>query len=179
MVQNVEALLDEVAAGKVFKYSYFYSTSHPFSQFHEAHFKVAHNGVELEFTCAEQFMMYMKALTFKDTETMKKIIDHWYDPKFYKAMGRQVKNYDDTKWSAVRSNFVVAGNKLKFSQNPALATRLLATKDTILVEASPYDTIWGVGLSADNPLIKNPRRWKGTNLLGFALMDVREQLSLK
>lgn len=179
MIHNVKELHLAIKTGVVFQYTYFFAAAHPFSQFYKADFSVTLNGQILRFTCAEQFMMFIKALTFKDDETMARIIEHPYDPNFYKAMGRQVKNYDDKKWSEVRFHFVVAGNNLKFSQNPELAKRLLATKNTILVEASPWDTIWGVGLSAKDALIKNPKNWKGSNFLGFALMTVREQLLLK
>lgn len=179
MISNYQELIKAIDEGDRFTYSYFFKAAHPFSQFYEASFSVSFKGKMVEFTCAEQFMMFAKALTFKDEETMNKIIEHPYDPKFYKAMGRQVKHYDDAVWSRVRSSFVVSGNLLKFGQNPALKTKLLATNESVLVEASPYDTIWGVGLSATDARIKNPKNWKGTNLLGFALMSVREQLSLK
>ncbi len=174
MINTKENLLLAIKEGKTFKYTYFYATSHPFSQFHEAAFEAKFRGEVLKFTCAEQFMMFMKAVTFKDEQTMKKIIDSPYDPKFYKEMGRKVKDYDDAKWSGVRSQYVVMGNKLKFGQNKDLKARLLSTGENVLVEASPYDAIWGVGLDKNSPLIKNPRTWKGTNLLGFALMEVRE-----
>lgn len=176
MKYSIEKLLEEIKQGKVFRYSDFYSTSHPFSQFHEAPFEAKFRDEVLKFTCAEQFMMFMKAVTFKDEQTMKKIIESPYDPKFYKAMGRKVKNYDDAKWASVRYQYVVMGNKLKFGQNPRLKQTLINTGDKVLVEASPYDAIWGVALASGNPLLKNPRTWKGTNLLGFALMEVRDLL---
>ena len=85
-------------------------------------------------------------------------------------------NYDDATWQAARFDIVCAGNLGKFSQNPALQTFLLNTGDKILVEASPQDRIWGIGLAASDPRAADPLQWLGENLLGFALMQVRAQL---
>lgn len=179
MISNYQELIKAIDEGAGFTYTYFFRAAHPFSQFYEASFSASYKGKMVEFTCAEQFMMFAKALTFKDEETINKIIGHPYDPKFYKAMGRKVKHYDNVVWGKVRSFYVTQGNILKFNQNPELKAKLLATNESVLVEASPYDGIWGVGLSATDERIKNPKNWKGTNLLGFALMSAREQLSLK
>ena len=96
------------------------------------------------------------------------------DPQKLKSLGRKVPNFDDRAWHKERFNIVVEGNYQKFSQNPKLKRRLLATGTRELVEASPRDRIWGVGFGAKNAL-KNRSRW-GLNLLGKALMEVRERL---
>jgi len=91
-------------------------------------------------------------------------------------LGRQVKNYDDKLWLANRYEIVKQGNYHKFSQNKDLKTFLINTKDRVLVEASPVDPIWGIGMATDHKDVSNPEKWKGLNLLGFALMEVRDEL---
>ena len=98
------------------------------------------------------------------------------DPKKIKALGRLVKNYQDEIWIAHRYEIVVQGNLAKFSQDNDLKAFLLSTSDQIIVEASPVDQIWGIGLAADHVNATNPNGWQGLNLLGFALMEVRKQL---
>ena len=88
----------------------------------------------------------------------------------------QVQGFDEAKWQAARYDIVVRGNLAKFSQNEALRSFLLNTGERVLVEASPVDPIWGIGLAANDPLAEQPAQWRGLNLLGFALMDVRRSL---
>jgi ribA/ribD-fused uncharacterized protein len=97
-------------------------------------------------------------------------------PHAAKALGRRVAGFDEQVWDEHRYNIVVAGNLVKFSQYPQLCTFLLATGERILVEASPVDRLWGIGLGRDDPAVADPARWRGLNLLGFALMQVRAQL---
>lgn len=97
-------------------------------------------------------------------------------PKLAKQIGRQVKNFQEQVWNDSRYQIVVGGNFAKFSQNPALAEFLLGTNDKLLVEASPVDKIWGIGLGAGDEAAQNPEKWRGLNLLGFALMEVRQRL---
>lgn len=129
------------------------------------------------FTTAEQYMMFNKALLFRDTDVANQILKT-NDPKKQKALGRQVKGFNDTEWNKQKFEIVVKGNFLKFSQNEELKKELLATGDKVLVEGSPYDAIWGVALKYDNPKILDENNWKGENLLGKALMQVRDQLKL-
>lgn len=96
-----------------------------------------------------------------------------------KKLGRKVRNYDDVTWKEKRFDVVVKGNIAKFSQNEKLQNFLLSTGDKILVEASPKDTVWGIGLDESSPEAIQPSKWKGDNLLGFALMEVRDILSEK
>lgn len=127
------------------------------------------------YTSMEQFMMHRKALTFGDMETASAIMCTT-DCEFIKSMGRKVKNYDDVYWNGMRQPIVFEGLLAKYSQNEDLREKLLATGDELLVEASPYDKIWGAGLSALNPAIFDHSNWPGQNLLGFTTMAVRELL---
>ena len=120
-------------------------------------------------------MMARKARLFNDEEAARKIIAT-REPNHVKAIGRTVKNFDETIWEKHRFKIVVEGNLAKFQQYPELAQYLLKTGDRILVEASPSDHIWGIGMAKDNPHVEQPKSWKGLNLLGFALMEVREKL---
>lgn len=127
------------------------------------------------YNCAEQYMMAQKAILFDDIETYHLIMKE-QDPSKQQDLGRLIKNFDEEIWANNRKEIVVQGNMYKFSQNEDLRKLLLSTGDTILVEASPYDTIWGVGLSADNPLILGEENWNGLNLLGQCLMEVRKMI---
>lgn len=127
------------------------------------------------YATAEHFMMAEKARLFRDAEALAEILEA-ATPADAKALGRKVRGYDDAAWGAARVDAVVRGNVAKFGQHPDLRAFLLATSDRILVEASPRDTIWGIGLGGSNPDARSPARWRGRNLLGFALMAVRDQL---
>jgi ribA/ribD-fused uncharacterized protein len=122
-------------------------------------------------------MMASKARTFSGNDDILAEILQNNDPAKIKNLGRKVKNYDEQIWARVRFEVVVKSNYAKFSQNDNLKKILLETKDAILVEASPYDRIWGIGLEIDNPDVNNPDKWRGQNLLGKALIEVRKQLS--
>lgn len=130
---------------------------------------------QILFCCAEQYMMYRKAMLFKDFEYAQKIICS-KDPKEIKEYGRLVRGFNENKWNEEKSNIVLRGNILKFSQNEELYRFLIETKDKILVEASPYDKIWGIGIRKNTEGILEPSKWKGLNLLGFILMDVRNRI---
>lgn len=127
------------------------------------------------YNCAEQYMMAEKARVFGDEEVRQQILAE-SDQQTIKKLGRLVKNYDDAKWAAVRYDVVVKGNLHKFAQNIDLWHFLHDTGGRILVEASPYDRIWGIGMDEHNPDAIHPEEWKGSNLLGFALMEVCENL---
>lgn len=120
--------------------------------------------------------MASKARLFGDEETLAEILNS-NDPKTAKALGRKVKNFDDVVWPQNARRLVTEGNVAKFGQNAALGKFLLETGKAVLVEASPYDRIWGIGLKAEDKNAKHPDTWQGQNLLGFALMDVRNELS--
>jgi ribA/ribD-fused uncharacterized protein len=124
---------------------------------------------------AEHWMMAGKARLFEDEQGLAAVLAA-AGPKDAKAAGRAVRGYSDQAWAAARFDLVIAGNLLKFRQHPDLATFLRATGAKVLMEASPRDRVWGIGMAATNPDATRPSRWRGTNLLGFALMNVRDQL---
>ncbi len=129
----------------------------------------------ITYCCMEQYMMAEKARLFGDKKIEEKIL-HCNVPGKIKALGRKVEGFEEDVWQACRYSIVLNGNYYKFSQNKRLWNFLNKTKDTILVEASPYDRIWGIGLAEDKKEAVQPEHWKGINLLGFALMEVREEL---
>lgn len=129
----------------------------------------------LTFPTAEHYMMWRKAVLFGDHDTAAKLLTAPH-PHAAKSLGRQVAGFDRAVWERHRFDIVVAGNVAKFGQHPELRGYLLGTGDQVLVEASPLDRIWGIGLAADHPCASDPARWPGLNLLGFALMQARETL---
>jgi len=142
-----------------------------FSQWYEAAFVV--DGVR--YHTAEHWMMACKARLFADAEILEKIIST-PSPATAKSLGRKVKRFDAATWDAEKFDFVTKGNFHKFSQHASLKQFLLNTREQVLVEASPYDRIWGIGLAAGHSGIENPANWNGQNLLGYALMEVRDKL---
>jgi len=142
-----------------------------FSQWWDGVFEV--EGVL--YKSAEHWMMAKKAEVFGDAEMYQKIIDA-FSPAEAKRLGRKVRNFDHNTWDSVRYELVKEGNLHKFGKSKKLKKFLSETGDAVLVEASPFDTIWGIGLTQDAPNIKNPNTWLGDNLLGFALMEVRDEL---
>ena len=139
-----------------------------FSQWYPTPF-VAGN---ITYLTAEHWMMAKKALLFGDEVQLENILTS-DSPAQAKKAGRAVKNFDAAVWQQNAYRFVVEGNRLKFSQHPALRQYLIDTKDVIIVEASPFDPIWGIGTKDHQT---DPFKWRGTNLLGFALMEVRASL---
>lgn len=129
----------------------------------------------LNFYNSEQAFMWEKAVFFHDMETAKKILQT-PDPKENKQLGRKVNNFNAELWSNASYPIMVAVNYAKFSQRKLLRHVLLETENLILVEASPYDNIWGIGISWQDNACLNEANWKGLNLLGKALMEVREKL---
>ena len=151
------------------KFTFFWSG--PFSQWHKAPFEIDH----MIFNCAEQWMMWQKACLFGDRETAKQIL-MVKNPREQKNLGRMVKDFNPDVWAAACKEIVKRGNLAKYSQNPMLLDLLSKTKGTTLVEASPYDRIWGIGLAEDDPKAQKRETWKGKNLLGEILTEVRKEL---
>ncbi|OCG77517.1 hypothetical protein A9G44_04670 [Gilliamella sp. Occ4-3] len=120
-------------------------------------------------------MMYSKALLFKDIESANAILSI-PSSKMQKKLGQTVRNFDENIWNKHKKEIVFEGNYAKFSQNDELKKYLLSTKDKVLAEASPYDKIWGIGLSIDDEMRFNMAKWRGKNLLGEVLMQVRKAL---
>ena len=129
----------------------------------------------IKFSSLEQYMMYKKAEVFGDESSAAKI-RNTHDPNKVKSLGRGVKNYNDTVWNGLRQIIVYEGLYAKFSQNDELKEKLLATGEDILAEASGTDLIWGTGLSMTDENRFDMSKWKGQNLMGFSLMELRNRL---
>lgn len=129
----------------------------------------------INFSSMEQYMMYMKATLFNDTNIASQIMET-SDVGKIKALGRSVSNYNDIIWNGMRQPIIFKGLMEKFKQNENLKTELLKTGDAILAECAVQDQIWGIGLSMKDPNKNDMTRWRGTNLLGFSLMLVRSEL---
>ncbi|XP_064606261.1 riboflavin biosynthesis protein VVA0006-like [Liolophura sinensis] len=164
----------EIVADSEEKFTPFYSKASPFSQHHFCEFEI--DG--MRFNCAEQYMMYQKAVLFQDNEMARKIMAS-KDPVEQKRFGRNVKNFDQAKWNEVCEDIVRKANKEKFTQNQELKQALLATRGTTLVEASPRDRKWGVGLGVNNEGVHSRKKWRGKNLLGQILTSVRDEIEMK
>ena len=176
---DLESLRAAVRAGARIDYLFFWghTPSAPdlgkecFSQWFPATFESDGHS----FATAEHYMMYRKAVLFGDGHTANQVLAA-PTPRAAKELGRSVRNFDEALWTEHRASIVFDGNLAKVSQNAAQSSFLLDTKDRVLVEASPVDRIWGIGLAEDDKNIANPARWRGLNLLGFALMRVRDRL---
>ena len=130
----------------------------------------------VRYATAEHFMMAGKARLFGDEAIVARMLAAPH-PGAVKALGRQVRGFEESRWDAHRFDLVVAGNLAKFSQHPDLGRYLTGTGNRVLVEASPLDPVWGIGVAATDPRAQDPARWRGPNLLGFALMRARAQLA--
>ena len=150
---------------------FFFFWSGPFSQW--AHYPIEIDGIE--YNTNEQYMMVEKARLFGDKEAEKQIMDAT-DPAIQKAIGRTVKNFDQKTWKTICREVVYRANLAKFTQHSFLKNKLLQTGSKIIVEASPQDKVWGIGLHETDPRSCNPEEWRGTNWLGEAIMKVREEI---
>ncbi|MEU8309974.1 NADAR family protein [Actinomadura sp. NPDC048955] len=128
------------------------------------------------YATAEHYMMAEKARLFGDEETAAAILAAPH-PRRAKDLGRRVRDFDEQTWRDNRVTIVTKAGEAKFAQNKDLRDYLAGTGDRVLVEASPLDRVWGIGLTADDPRAEHPASWQGENLLGFALMTARETLS--
>ena len=134
---------------------------------------------DITFNCAEQYMMYWKALAFGDLKSRDAILAA-SEPWEQKALGRKVRGFNDTRWDLIKEQVVYQANYLKFTQNLDMKKVLLENhKGKIFVEASPTDVVWGIGLALESPLIYDEKNWRGTNLLGKAINKVQEVLLKK
>jgi ribA/ribD-fused uncharacterized protein len=152
------------------RFTFFFRSESPFSQWYPARFSLGGHT----FRCAEQYMMYGKAILFGDAEIAAKILDA-AGAKQQKALGRNVRHFNEDIWKARREQIVADGNRAKFTQNPEPRRALLETAGTELVEASPFDRIWGIGLAATDRRAQNRSQWRGQNLLGQILTRLRDE----
>ena len=179
-IHDIDSLQAHLQAGHTPDYLPFWGHRPPrdgsvnqscFSQWFEAPFTI--DGTR--YASAEHYMMAGKARLFGDQDCLARILAA-DSPADAKRLGREIAGFDEARWNAERFGIVVDGNTAKFGQNAALGRYLLETGDKVLVEASPVDAIWGIGLAADDPRARSPATWAGLNLLGFALMAARERL---
>ena len=147
-------------------YTFFWTG--PFSQWYPSKFTID----EVKYISAEQYMMAQKAIMFEDQEMFKKILLS-HSPRQQKHFGRSVKGFNQREWEKVARGFVYMANYAKFTQNPELKELLLKTRGTELVEASPYDKVWGIGLQEGHKDIHDKKKWLGKNWLGEVLTQVR------
>ena len=178
---KLSTLLNSIQAGQSPKWLFFWGhtpskdgsvSKSCFSQWWEGNpFKVG----DVTYSTAEHYMMAEKARLFGDMDSLQLIL-RARTPAEAKKLGRKVADFDEPTWVAARYDIVFQANLAKFTQHPQLNSFLLQTGDRVLVEASPFDRIWGIGMASSSPHAEQPEKWKGLNLLGFALMDVREHL---
>ncbi|WNV86525.1 NADAR family protein [Umezawaea sp. Da 62-37] len=128
------------------------------------------------YATAEHYMMAGKARLFGDERAEQRVLAA-HTPFEAKNIGRQVRGFDSDVWDDRRVGIVVDGNIGKFTAHPEMRGFLLGTGDRVLVEASPLDRVWGIGLGSGDGRAATPSTWRGLNLLGFALMTVRERLT--
>ncbi|MFI9719589.1 NADAR family protein [Streptomyces sp. NPDC052396] len=179
--RSVEQLTAAIARGEQPKYVYFWghrprrdNSVGPgcFSQWWPSPFTVDGIG----YATAEHWMMAGKARLFGDAEAEARVLAAGH-PKQAKDAGRMVRGFDEETWRRHRFELVVQGSVHKFVQHPELLDYLLGTGNRVLVEASPLDRVWGIGLAADDERAQHPAHWDGLNLLGFALMEARQRLA--
>lgn len=150
--------------------NYVFFLKGPFSQWYQA--GMEENGIV--FNCCEQYMMYHKAVLFRDKITAERILNS-SDPYEQKRLGRMVRNFVPSLWDKHKENIVFQGNYLKFTQNTDLRAYLMSTGERIIVESNKHDPIWGIGMFSDDRNLLRTELW-GQNLLGKAIMKVREEL---
>ncbi|MFD8805652.1 NADAR family protein [Streptomyces sp. NPDC059597] len=179
-IEGLETLISEVRAGARVRYLHFWghrprpdgtAGAGCLSQWWPAPFTV--DGVE--YATAEHWMMAAKARLFEDAEAEDRVLASAH-PSQAKKAGRLVRGFDESTWQRERFGIVVEGSVHKFAAHDELRAFLLGTGERVLVEASPVDRVWGIGLAADDERAGDPERWRGPNLLGFALMAARERL---
>lgn len=170
---NIKQLRKLVSEGASFDYEFFWNGS-PFSQWNNKGFIL--DGIK--YHTAEHYMMAEKAKLFGDNDMFEKILAA-KSPADAKLLGRKVKGFKASIWDEHKVAIVLAGNIAKVNQNIGIKECLLSTYDRILVEASPYDSVWGIGLACNHPDAENPVKWRGQNLLGFILTAIKTGLQPK
>jgi ribA/ribD-fused uncharacterized protein len=175
---HLDALRARHHHGDRLKFLYFWGHQRPMKGFSASSFS-QWNGSAFDgqrYPTAEHYMMAEKARLFGDEATRSQVLIA-PNPGAAKALGRQVRGFDDDVWTERRFEIVVRANLAKFGQNAEIGDFLTQTGGRVLVEASPVDRIWGIGMAADDHGVDNPDLWRGLNLLGFALMRVRDRLA--
>jgi ribA/ribD-fused uncharacterized protein len=177
---NLKWLTHKFDQGDPIRYVFFYKHEnndngqpgkYVFNQWYHSPFTVD----DIEYATAAHWMMAHKALLFGDGKAFEKIVSAGNIDEV-KRCGREIQGFDEIKWNKEKFKIVKTGNIHKFNQNVKLLEFLLSTNDTVIVEANPADTIWGIGMGEEHSMVENPYAWNGSNLLGFALMEVRDFL---
>lgn len=180
LMHDCSKLLARIAAGETLDFVFFWGHRQKpdagigpscCSQWYEAGFDLD----KVHYATAEHYMMAEKARTFDDSEALERILAT-KSPEDVKKIGRRVRNFDAAVWTERSVEVVLQGNIAKFAQNRGLGNWLKSTGSSVLVEASPEDAIWGIGLHRDDPRAKDPAVWPGKNYLGFAIMTARDHL---
>ena len=153
------------------QFLFYFGQDSPFSHWFKCKFTID----QQEFCCVEQYLMYKKALLFKDAEAAKKILRS-SDPKRHRYIGKQVAGFDKLIWQRECKKYAFEANLAKFTQNISLMKMLKDTEGKSLAEASPYDRNWGIGLSVQNPKIYDRKKWRGKNWAGEVLEEVRSSI---
>ena len=181
MNAQIDSLISRQNKGERLKFIFFWGhkaspegqvTESCFSQWWAEH-PFQEEGIP--YLTAEHYMMAGKAKLFDDAEVLSQILQ-CQTPAEAKKLGREVRNFEQAEWEKHRMEIVVQANILKFGQHPDLHAYLMMTGERIIVEASPRDRIWGIGMSKNNEKAYFPAQWRGQNLLGFALMEARKRL---
>lgn len=176
-----QTIIDRFNAGEQMKFLFFWGHTPKneeqadkscFSQWFPSAFE--QDGIT--YPTAEHWMMAGKAKLFEDNEMFEKIVAS-KTPHQAKKLGRKVRNFDPNAWNEAKRDIVLQGNLLKFAQHQDMKEFLINTGDRVIIEASPYDAIWGIGMSITSKGVENPNNWKGENLLGYVLMDTRTALT--
>lgn len=171
IIRNNDALISSIVEGYTPEFVFFWNGI--YSQWYPSTFVVD----DVKYTSAEHYMMAEKARLFDDSIALQSILKIGTTPSQAKSIGRMVRNFDEGAWDNIKFNVVVTGNFAKFTQNSTLCMQLKDTVDKIIVEASAYDKIWGIGLSEDDCRVSDPMNWMGENLLGYALMETRQLIN--
>lgn len=156
------------------KYTFFWKSDSPFSNFYKCKFRVDN----IDFFSSEQYFMYKKAMAFMDAETAELILKTKL-PWEAKKLGRQVKNFNKKEWDEMCQKIMYDAVHHKFTQNQSLLKVLMATGNTKFIEASPFDKIWGIGLTEEDAKKTPEENWLGTNFLGIVLTQLRDDLRSK
>ena len=168
---NIQEVINRYNNGEKLDYNFFWRTNCYLSNWYPSDFVV--DGVK--YWCTEQYMMAKKAELFNDKHIYCYIMSS-DSQREIKALGRKISGFNESVWVQNRERIVFDGNYAKFTQNEMLKNYIIKQKGKIIVEASPYDRIWGIGLEASDNRVYNPNNWQGLNLLGFVLMEVRDRI---
>lgn len=178
MKYNKDWLKGEIRNSKV-EYTSFFTSRDFMSNFYSGEIKYNHKGRDYTLFCSEHLFMVLKAIHFEHGPSIVGLLSMGKEhPAVYKKVGRRLPNYDKygPSWEAKRDKCMYEAVEAKFTQDDKLKKQLLDTGNSILVEASPYDKYWGIGLGKGNTGLHDPYKWLGENRLGFVLMELRDRL---